>query len=266
MSMSQKILEDIIGLPNTVPESFGNSDLAVFKPRFFVEGENQFDYYHFATPRVEIPCFYADKNEISIQKYSLLPTNPGQKLKMPPIDKMYDLSDDIKFLCLFITPGKMQEVTKEAFNKSELSFYNEAAYLSKSLLTLISNFEMEFHNRQFGYQFVLDSLSMEITINLVRSLRNNMAEMPELKRYAAKKEINSAIDYLWENYTTEFSLAMLSRIANLSPYYFIRLFKAQTGKTPYDYYMEIKINKALMYLKSKEYSITEVGYLRIFKS
>lgn len=266
MSMSQKILEDIIGLPNTVPESFGNSDLAVFKPRFFVEGENQFDYYHFATPRVEIPCFYADKNEICIQKNSLLPTNPGQKLKLPPIDKMYGISDDIKFFCLFITPGKMQEVTKEAFNKSELSFYNETAYLSKSLLTLISNFETEFRNRQFGYQFVLDSLSMEIAVSLIRSLRNNMTEMPELKKYVARKEINLAIDYLWENYTTEFSLAVLSDITNLSPYYFIRLFKAQTGKTPYDYYMEIKITKALMYLKSKKYSITEVGYILGFSS
>lgn len=266
MGMCQKVLEEISGLRNTIPESFGNSDLAVFKPRIFVESENQFDCYHFVVPRVEIPCFYADKKEISIHKNSLLPTNPGQKLILPPINKMYNNSNDIKFLCLFITSGRLQELTKEAFNKSELSFYNETAYLSSSLLTLISNFETEFNNRQFGYQFVLDSLSMEIAISLLRNLRNNMPGSLELRRYSAKKEINTAIDYLWENYTTEFSLAVLSSIVNLSPYYFVRLFKAQTGKTPYEYYMEIKINKALTYLKSKNYSITEVGYILGFSS
>ncbi len=266
MGMCQKVLENIIGLPNTVPESFGNSDLAIFKPRFFVEGENQFECYHFAVPTVEIPRFYADKKEICVHKNSLLPTNPGQKLILPPINKMYSNSNDIKFICMFISPGKLQKVTKEAFNKSELSFYNDTAYLSNNLLTLISNFETEFQNRQFGYQFVLDSLSMEISISLIRSLRNNMPEMTELRKYSAKKEINFAVDYLWENYTNEFSLSVLSSIVNLSPYYFVRLFKAQTGKTPYEYYMEIKIKKALTYLKSKNYSITEVGYILGFSS
>lgn len=266
MGMCQRVLEEVQGLQNTIPESFGNSDLAVFKPRIFVESENQFDCYHFVVPRVEIPCFYADKKEISIHKNSLLPTNPGQKLILPPINKMYTNSNDIKFLCLFIAPSKLKEITKEAFNKSELFFYNDTAYLSNKLLTLISNFETEFLNRQFGYQFVLDSLSMEITIGLVRSIRNNMPDMLEERRYTAKKEINTAIDYLWENYTTEFSLAFLSRIVNLSPYYFVRLFKAQTGKTPYEYYMDIKIYKAITYLKSRTYSITEVGYILGFSS
>lgn len=266
MSMCQKVQEEIRGLQSIIPESFGNSDLAVLKPRFFVEGENQFHCYHFAIPRLEIPCFFADNKEISMNKNSLLPTNPGQKLRLPPINKMYSGSNDIKFICMFIAPDKLKELTKEVFNKSEISFYNDTAYLSSSLLTLISNFETEFSNRQFGYQFVLDSLSVEIAISLIRDLRTNMTDMPELRKYSAIKEINSVIDYLWENYTNEFSLAVLSDSVNLSPYYFVRLFKAQTGKTPYEYYMDIKINKSLIYLKSKKYSITEVGYILGFSS
>ena len=54
MNMCGRILGEINGLTNDIPETFGNSNLAVFKPRFFVEGENQFDCYHFVIPRVEV--------------------------------------------------------------------------------------------------------------------------------------------------------------------------------------------------------------------
>lgn len=266
MSMCGKVLEEIRGNQNQTLESFGNSDLAVFKPRIFVEGDNQFDCYHFVVPRVEVPCFYADKKEIIINKNSILPTNPGQKLRLPPINKMYSKSGDIKFICMFIAPGKLQELTKEAFNESEFSFNNETAHFSNHLLSLISNFETEFINKQFGKQFVLDSLSTEIAINLVRGLKSNLPEMQEQRRYAVRKDINLAIDFLWENYNIEFSLDSLCNIVNLSPYYFVRIFKAQTGKPPYEYYMDIKIKKALTYLKSKKHSITEIGFILGFSS
>lgn len=87
-----------------------------------------------------------------------------------------------------------------------------------------------------------------------------------LRKYSARKEINTAIDFLWENSNIEFSLNTLCHIVNLSPYYFVRLFKEHTGKTPYEYYLNIKISKALIYLKSKRYSITEVSFILGFSS
>ena len=79
-------------------------------------------------------------------------------------------------------------------------------------------------------------------------------------------EINMVIDYLWEHVNKEFSLDNLSRIANLSPYYLVRLFKDNTGKTPYAYYMDIKISKAKEYLKAGKHSITEVCFILGFSS
>lgn len=61
-----------------------------------------------------------------------------------------------------------------------------------------------------------------------------------------------------ENYTKEYSLEEVAQLANLSPYYFIKVFKTQTGKTPYDFLVDIKINKACTLLKTSSNTITEI--------
>lgn len=50
-------VQTTIGDTQNVSEKYGNSDFAIFKPRFFVEGENQFDCFHFVMSRVEVPSF-----------------------------------------------------------------------------------------------------------------------------------------------------------------------------------------------------------------
>jgi AraC family transcriptional regulator len=264
--MGQKVIKNLNGVKHEAPEFFGGSDLAVLKSSFFVEGDNQFDCYHFAMPKVEVQSFITDNKEINLPKNTILATNPGQKLKVSPINVKNNNSNDIKFVCMFIEMQKLQELSKAEFNKTDLLFKNNISYLSKNISALISKLEAESRNKQFGYQFILDCLSIEIAINMLREMKSNMPGVQELRKYTAKNEINMVIDYLWEHVNKEFSLDNLSRIANLSPYYLVRLFKDNTGKTPYAYYMDIKISKAIEYFKAGKHSITEVSFILGFSS
>lgn len=265
-SMGNKVIGIIKGKIPEPPEAVNCSDLTMFKPRFFVEGKNQFNFYHFVMPKVYVPGFFTDNKENNMPKDTILATNPGQKLMVSPINAIYNASDDIKFFCLFIEPNKIRELSKAEYNRSDFSFSNNVTHLSSNLMSLISKLEFEYRNCQKGHKFMLDCLSMEITISLMRELRSNMAFMPELRKYSARRELNTAIDFLWESEDMEFSLDKLCKTVNLSPYYFERLFKDHTGKTPYEYYMDIKICKALEYLKTKSYSITEVCFILGFSS
>lgn len=264
--MGDKVIESLNGIKHEVPESLGVSYLALLKTGFFVEGDNQFDCYHFAMPKIKVDTFFIDNKRINLPKNTILPTNPGQKLKVSPIDDKHTKSNDIKFICLFIETQKLQEISKAEFNKTDLLFRNSTSFLSNNTSALISKFEAEYRNKQFGYQFILDCLSMEIAVNMMRELQSNMSGVYEFRKYSARKEINIVIDYLWENENMKFSLDKLCEITNLSPYYFIRLFKDNTGKTPYEYYMDIKIRKAIEFFKARKHSITEVCFILGFSS
>ena len=93
--------------------------------------------------------------------------------------------------------------------------------------------------------------------------------------YKSKNEIVKAEEYMRKNWQIEFDLDKIAEAVNLSPYYFLRLFKQQTGVTPYTYYKEIKIGKLKEKLLDPNLNVTQAftacgvdthgRYLRFFK-
>lgn len=95
-----------------------------------------------------------------------------------------------------------------------------------------------------------------------------------------KEEHNNSIvarakEYIQQNYKKDVSLDDLSRELNLSPYYFSKLFKDETGENFIEYVTAVRMNKAKEFLRDKELSMkeicAEIGYSdpnyfsRIFK-
>ncbi|MEF9940934.1 MAG: response regulator [Lachnospiraceae bacterium] len=76
--------------------------------------------------------------------------------------------------------------------------------------------------------------------------------------------IAQAKAYIDKNYEKELSLDDVSREVNISPYYFSKLFKEETGINYIDYLTKIRIDQAKKLLQHDEYSIKqtciEVGY------
>jgi len=88
-------------------------------------------------------------------------------------------------------------------------------------------------------------------------------------------QIESAIEYICENYKNNISLDDVSRVINISPYYFSKLFKEETGEGFVEYLTKIRIQKAKELLSETDMPMKEicqeVGYpdpnyfSRIFK-
>lgn len=66
--------------------------------------------------------------------------------------------------------------------------------------------------------------------------------------------------YIEENLSTPFSLAVLARVACLSPAYFCRVFKATTGYKPRDYFNRRRVLQAKERIATGEHTISEVAY------
>ena len=72
--------------------------------------------------------------------------------------------------------------------------------------------------------------------------------------------IKPAVDYIHENYTMEIiSIEALSKMCNITPEYFRRIFKNIYGVSPVRYINNLKITMAKELLESKMYSVTEAA-------
>jgi AraC family transcriptional regulator len=72
--------------------------------------------------------------------------------------------------------------------------------------------------------------------------------------------VMDAVTYIENNYRTKISLRDLSAQVNTSPYHFTRIFKKETGYTPYEYIIKVRINHAKTLLKKTDLLIKEIAF------
>lgn len=70
--------------------------------------------------------------------------------------------------------------------------------------------------------------------------------------------IENAKEYMKQYYYKDISLDDVSRVVNISPYYFSKIFKEDTGENFIEYLTGIRIEKAKELLETTEYSMKEI--------
>ncbi|WP_158302041.1 response regulator transcription factor [Paenibacillus mesophilus] len=78
--------------------------------------------------------------------------------------------------------------------------------------------------------------------------------------------IQKAKTYIQEKYNQDITLEDVAEHVYLSPVYFSRLFKKQTGRNFTDYVTEIRILRAMEYLRQPQYKVYEISSIIGYKS
>jgi two-component system response regulator YesN len=112
-----------------------------------------------------------------------------------------------------------------------------------------------------------DYLPTIMSLNDLASLRSWFREKigaatHHVKSKASEKSvnvINMAKEYIQNNYSKDISLDDVSRTANVSPYYFSKIFKEGAGEGFVEYLTRIRMDKAKDLLSTTEYSMKEIG-------
>jgi len=246
---------------NTIIQSSGS--LCIITNRFpidFITGSHVHDSYEFFIPLKITPYINVDKKNYYNEDHKVLPINSYQS--HGPGRSMFDIS----MIALMVEKSYMSDLVYTICGNHEVVFKNEICPVSNSFYLLLQSFCDENKNRNLGYEFFLDSLSNQLIIELLRTTKHNITTDLEKDIKTSNKEIKKAIDFIKSNQDFNFSLADIAKEVNFSPYHFIRVFKAQTGQTPYDYIMNIKINKAKTLLLDKNLSVTEISFMSGFRS
>ena len=80
------------------------------------------------------------------------------------------------------------------------------------------------------------------------------------RQNAASDFMDISLKYIHRHLDEDISLNTLAAHVSLSPFYFTRKFKEETGYTPYRYILISRINLAKFYLKSSHESVKNIGF------
>lgn len=109
---------------------------------------------------------------------------------------------------------------------------------------------------------VHESLFHNITALPIRDNNNQLQYVVFIfitsRAYQDREEIIKGKEYIDSHWREKFDIDKLARIVHMSRYHYTRLFKENTGMTPYNYYQEVKIGKLKEKLCDVKLSISQV--------
>ncbi len=184
--------------------------------------------------------------------FYLAPGIPHQELKS---------DHPSRFIALFVDADLLERELREY--GSGLIDLPQAAYYRtpETLLPLLQLFMEETRSTLPARKRLLESLSIQIAHALIRMQReiSPRSDHPSLQRISVNFRVNQAIDWLYANMEKSPGLKSLSNWLGLSESHFIEMFKQETGETPHQYLLMIRLDRARRLLLSEDLSLTEIA-------
>jgi transcriptional regulator GlxA family with amidase domain len=76
---------------------------------------------------------------------------------------------------------------------------------------------------------------------------------------SSRSKLNASLSYLQSHYKEALSIEQAAEICHLSKCYFIKVFKAYTGQTPYDYLLQLRLHQAQRLLVETSLSVGDIA-------
>ncbi len=121
------------------------------------------------------------------------------------------------------------------------------------------------HTDQLGSLFA-DSLIQTLTLHLLSNYTATTPAPTLSSGGLAGYRLNRVVEFIDANLENDISLAELAAVAALSPFHFSRAFRKSTGKTPQQYVMHQRLERAKLLLARPELPIVEVSLRSGFKN
>lgn len=130
----------------------------------------------------------------------------------------------------------------------------------KALTACLNTFIKEYKEKALGFELALKSCLYEFFTLLLRNYSAFTMSPVAYNRRTKNLEIfNPILQHIENHFNEDITISILSKMANMSKYYFCHSFKELTKKTFTEYLNIIRINKSELMLKNTNMNVTEVA-------
>jgi AraC family transcriptional regulator len=117
----------------------------------------------------------------------------------------------------------------------------------------------EFQQNPAGNRLYVDSLANILAVNLLRQHATTQPQLPMYQGGLPKPQLRQVLDYIDIHLDQDIKLEDLARLLDMSQFHFSRLFKQSIGKSPYQYLLQQRIERAKQLLKQTDRLIVDIA-------
>ena len=231
--------------------------IAIFEPEEFAIGEViRVDDYHFVLFLSTAPVTKVGSVLYQVKKGDMLVIQPWEEVYGVPCEA----NAHGKYLHIAVKKEFFKSIADETAGEDVFAFKRIQGHYSHQLLDLIGEFQLEIMNYGEAYPQMIRSISTRIVFQLIRDLSSGQEKSSKMI-VKENNYISKAIMFMQEHYQTNISINDICNRIYLSPCHFKRVFKEQTGRTPHQYLMDIRLERAKELLQRKENTIADTARL-----
>ncbi|WP_411825781.1 AraC family transcriptional regulator [Luteolibacter sp. AS25] len=120
--------------------------------------------------------------------------------------------------------------------------------------SLVETMEIECSKQRVGYEVALRAKLLELIVYLSRTY-----EETDRTESHALLRMGTVIGALEQDFSREWKIDELAKIAHMSRSNLMRIFRKATGQTPIEYLQHLRVQKSMELLRNTELSVTEVA-------
>ncbi len=182
---------------------------------------------------------------------------PGILYGVPPFFPHHEIAEDtfIRFFALMIE--------RKYFDK-EASFYSKTIDQTRqfsfeppeSFLPALKEYIAELSDKNRLNKELVKALECRITHMILRSF---FGVDLNTEKISDRFDVDKAAEYINEKYSENISVRDIASVIALSPSHFSRIFKKETGLTPQEYLIRVRLDRAKSFLMRSRKSVTEIA-------
>jgi AraC family transcriptional regulator len=194
-----------------------------------------------------VHCARISRGEITI-------TGPGEQ-------KEWHHSEPSSALCLWLSPA-WEEIAIEdsASFRGPIRILDNFGTRDPQIEQIGYLFLAESESKGLGERIYVDSLGVALSVHLLRRYSTLHGYLAAHDDALPPFKLHRAIEYINEHLAENITLPQIAGVLNMSLFHFARGFKRSTGKTPHQYLMECRIERAKLLLRETDLPITEIAY------
>ncbi|MGF3214562.1 helix-turn-helix domain-containing protein [Facklamia sp. P12945] len=196
--------------------------------------------------------FISEEKIGGFKKRDIIILNPNHSIEIQPIRKLEWFRVEISGI-LFTSSAEIESM-------DNIFIVCDQSQTIKNYLDLAL---IEYKQPFRGSELVLRKL---IECVMVHVLRHHELSIKDSSIQVRHQEIEIIKNYIREHFSEKVTLEQLSDIVDINKYYMIRLFKQQTGLSPIDYLIHVRLSEAEKLLAQTSITISKISDIVGFHS
>ena len=127
---------------------------------------------------------------------------------------------------------------------------------SITYIEILKRIVESYTEKPFAYEIDIKADMLKLLKQILNDVRSHVISNDHTSKHLA-----SIAQFVLDNYQTSVDFKQLCHIYGYSYENFRKLFKRHSGKTPNEFLTDVRIQKAVEFLYTKQYSITEIAFM-----